>query len=403
MHLLLIHQNFPAQFRELAPAWLAAGHRITAVGCQEQPPEGEAWHGLRSIHYAFEDEPTALQRGEAVARICQLVLQQSPPPDLALVHSGWGEALQLRSALGSTPLVIYPELWGTPAALGLGVDTSLNAPLLNSSRALEHWLERQNLLADLALQQADAAVIPSRSQLESFPLELRGRLRRIAEGVNLERLHPDPNASLELEGLGRLRPGDAVVTFVSRKLEPLRGLRAALQAWPAVAARHPEARLILVGAEHGLGYGQEPAQGSSHLSDALDALPPGVERERIHIAGHLPYPELIRLLQCSACHLALSYPYTLSWSWLEAMACGAPVITNQSSPLAAELEHNHNGLVVDLNQPEAISEAMLTLLREPTRAVQIGAAGRALVEQRFNLQTALQAYDALFNDLLASR
>ena len=403
MHLLLIHQNFPGQFRELAPAWLAAGHRITAVGCQEQPPEGAAWQGLRYIHYAFEEQPTALQRGQAVARVCQFVLEQAPPPDLALVHSGWGEALQLRAALGRTPLVIYPELWGTPAALGLGVDANLEQHLPQGPHALEHWLERQNLLADLSLQQADAAVIPSTSQLSSFPPELRSKLQLIAEGVDLERLQPNPTSWLDLDGSTRIRAGDAVVTVVSRTLEPLRGLRAVLQAWPAVAARHPEARLILVGAEHGHGYGREQPQGSSHLCDALEALPQSVDQDRIHMPGHLPYPDLIRLLQCSACHLALSYPYTLSWSWLEAMACGAPVITNHTSPLAAELHHDHNGLVVKLNQPETLSSAILGLLNNPSRAAQIGAAGRALVKQRFNLQTALHAYEALFHDLLASR
>ena len=403
MHLLLIHQNFPAQFRELAPAWLAAGHRVTAVGCQEQLPEGEAWQGLRYIHYSFEEQPTALQRGQAVARICGLLQQQSEPPDLALVHSGWGEALQLRSALGHTPLVVYPELWGTGAALGLGIDANLNERLHHNSDALEHWLERQNLLADLALQQADAAVIPSRSQLNSFPPELRSKLRLIAEGVDLERLQPDPESSLKLDGIGSIRAGDAVVTFVSRTLEPLRGLRAALQAWPTVAARHPGARLVLVGAEHGVGYGKEPSQGSSHLSDALEALPADAEMERIHTPGSLPYPDLIRLLQCSACHLALSYPYTLSWSWLEAMACGAPVITNHTSPLAPEIQHEHNGLVVDLNQTETLSAAMLALLNNPSQAAQIGAAGRALVGERFRLHTALQSYEALFNDLLANR
>jgi len=159
----------------------------------------------------------------------------------------------------------------------------------------------------------------------------------------------------------------------------------------------------LVGTELGLGYGQEQPQGSSHLGDALQALPSSVDKDRIHIPGLLPYPDLIKLLQCSACHLALSYPYTLSWSWLEAMACGAPVITNHTSPLAPEIQHDHNGLLVDLNQPETISATILALLNNPSRARHIGAAGRALVQQRFNLQTALQCYNALFNQLLVSR
>ena len=40
MHLLLIHQNFPGQFRDLAPLWLAAGHQVRAIGSEQQSPCG---------------------------------------------------------------------------------------------------------------------------------------------------------------------------------------------------------------------------------------------------------------------------------------------------------------------------------------------------------------------------
>lgn len=150
----------------------------------------------------------------------------------------------------------------------------------------------------------------------------------IAEGVNLERLAPNPAARFRTDAGLDVRSGAPLVTLVSRQLEPLRGLRAALQAWPQVAAALPEAQLVLVGGQE-RGYGIEPPRGASHLADALDGLDP----QRIHVLPHLPHTQLIRLLQCSACHLGLSYPYTLSWSVLEAMACGAPLITNPESPL----------------------------------------------------------------------
>ena len=38
MHLLLIHQNFPGQFRDLAPLWLAAGHQVRAIGSEQELP-----------------------------------------------------------------------------------------------------------------------------------------------------------------------------------------------------------------------------------------------------------------------------------------------------------------------------------------------------------------------------
>lgn len=105
----------------------------------------------------------------------------------------------------------------------------------------------------------------------------------IAEGVNLERLAPNPAARFRTDAGLDVRSGAPLVTLVSRQLEPLRGLRAALQAWPQVAAALPEAQLVLVGGQE-RGYGIEPPRGASHLADALDGLDP----QRIHVLPHLP-------------------------------------------------------------------------------------------------------------------
>jgi glycosyltransferase involved in cell wall biosynthesis len=389
MHLLLIHQNFPGQFRELGPAWLAAGHRVSSIGHDGNSP---GWEGLRDLRYSFDSaEPSDLERAQAVQQIAAW-LQEHDPPDLVLVHSGWGEALLLRRCFPATPIVVYPELWGTPASLGVGVDEALAGP--EALPGLEPLLERQNLLAELAICQADAAVVPSRSQRASFPAPLRQCLEVIAEGVNLERLGPDPTARFRTDSGLDLRAGDPLVTLVSRQLEPLRGLRAALKAWPRVAAALPDAQLVLVGGQE-RGYGIEPPRGVSHLADALQGIPP----ERIHVLPPLPHAQLIRLLQCSACHLGLSYPYTLSWSQLEAMACAAPLISNPESPLAAQLTHCHNALIAPLNDPEALAQAMLQLLRDPGLGQRLGRAGRQLIAEHFNLSRALELYGALFQRL----
>ena len=69
MHLLLIHQNFPGQFRDLAPAWLTSGHQVTAIGSTAEAPSGLKWQSLRYLQYRFEQAPSQLQRGLAVARL----------------------------------------------------------------------------------------------------------------------------------------------------------------------------------------------------------------------------------------------------------------------------------------------------------------------------------------------
>ena len=396
MHLLLIHQNFPGQFRDLAPAWLNAGHRITAIGSTAKAPAGPQWEGLRFLRYEFEDEPSRLERGLAVAAICRDLINQDEGPNLVLCHSAWGEALLLADACGRVPWICYPELWGSARALGFGFDQGLDglAPA-------PHTFSSENLVTELAILQSDAAVVPSRCQLLSFPPHIRKRLSLLPEGVDLTQTRPDPNAELLLPDLRlQLKAGQPLVTFISRDLEPLRGLRQLLQAWPDVCDAVPEARLLLVGGE-GKGYGLEAPTGKSHLEDGLAELPEHVNRSRIHWLGHLAHGDMIKLLQCSACHLGLSYPYTLSWSVLEAMACGAPLISNHDSPIAVECgEASPRSIrLIPFNDARALSSTMIELLSNPTERGRLGAAARCWVERYCSLSRALESYQALFNRL----
>ena len=397
MHLLLIHQNFPGQFRDLAPLWLAAGHQVRAIGSEQQPPRGEHWEGLIYHRYHFEnrDEPSLKERAAGVALLCRQLLESGVRPDLVLAHSAWGEALQLRRIWGSAmPIVVYPELWGHPRALGFGFDDALAglAPVGDG-------FCRQNLLADLALAQADAAVVASRSQLASFPAPLQPQLTLLPEGVDLERIKPDRQARLSLPEHGlELAAGQPLVTLISRNLEPLRGLRQVLRAWPLVRQHLPQAQLLLVGKQE-QGYGVEPPRGSSHLMDALE----GMDRSGISVLNWLAHPQMLQLLRCSGCHLSLSYPYTLSWSVLEAMACGAPLISNIGSPIAADLEHNKDALLVPFNDVEALAQAVVALLQEPKRAQQLGDQARETMQRSFNLAAAAQAYEELFSHLISPK
>ena len=96
MHLLLIHQNFPGQFRDLGPAWLAAGHRLTSISNAAPPVDRTGWDGLQHLRYTWPEghEPSANDRGQAVAELCRELQSHGLVPDIVLAHSGWGEALK---------------------------------------------------------------------------------------------------------------------------------------------------------------------------------------------------------------------------------------------------------------------------------------------------------------------
>ena len=393
MHLLLIHQNFPGQFRDLAPAWLACGHRVTAIGSTAEAPSGLQWQGLSYLQYHFEQEPSHLQRGLAVARLVEQLLDQEHPPDLVMSHSAWGEALCLQRVCGDVPLISYPELWGNSRSLGFGFDHALDGFEPDATS-----FSSANLIAELAVLQSSAAVVASRCQLLSFPPELQQRLTLLPEGVDLEQIKPDPNACLELpEQALEFRAGQPLVTFISRDLEPLRGLRQLLKAWPLVSQALPEAQLVLVGGT-GQGYGLQPPKGEDHFVDAMQQLPDTLNREQIHHLGPLPHAAMLTLLQCSACHVALSYPYTLSWSVLEALACSAPIISNPDSPIAVELQESAKDALalVPFNDAEGLASRMIELLQQPQQARALGAAGRDWIERHGGLSKAMEGYEQLF-------
>jgi len=398
MHLLLIHQNFPGQFRDLAPAWLASGHQITAIGSTSDAPTGLQWQGLTYLKYHFDDKPSQLERGSAVARLVHQLLNEDYPPDLVMSHSAWGESLLIRRICREVPWISYPELWGNPRSLGFGFDQSLDGLFPDATT-----FSTANLITELTLLQSSAAVVASRSQLLSFPKSLQKRLIVQPEGVDLERIKPDPSACLNIPELGlEFRAGQPLVTFISRHLEPLRGLGKLLKAWPLVSQTLPEAQLVLVG-RRGQGYSLQKAKGKDHLEEALEQLPETTSREKIHCLGSLPHAEMLKLLQCSACHVALSYPYTLSWSVLEALACATPIISNPDSPIAVEMQNDAKDALalVPFNDVDSLSSMITYLLQQPQQARSTGAAGRSWIENFGGIEQALEGYEQLFQRVVS--
>ena len=122
----------------------------------------------------------------------------------------------------------------------------------------------------------------------------------------------------------------------------------------------------------------------------------------ISVLNWLPHPQMLQLLD-AVLVIWLSVSLTLSWSVLEAMACGVPLISNIGSPIAADLQHDRDSLLVPFNDVNALAQAVLALLREPQRARQLGDHARKTMQQSFNLSAAAKAYEELFSRLIVPK
>lgn len=77
------------------------------------------------------------------------------------------------------------------------------------------------------------------------------------------------------------------------------------------------------------------------------------------------------------------YREGLPTSLLEAAACGRPIVTTDMPGCREAVRHGNNGLLVPIHDPQALSEAIITLADDPARRTAMGAAGRLLVEKDF--------------------
>lgn len=390
MKILLVHQNFPGQFLNLAPALAARGHEVTALtdeGNQRPSP-------VRTLRYKAPPKEITVShppgrvyaemsaRGLSVARAARVMRDRHGyVPDLVFGHSGWGETLFLKEVWPSARLCIYAELLYRSRGHDVGFDTEFAG---DPEEARLGTVPRSAHLVQ-AIVQADAALSPTRYQATSFPPELRSKITVIHDGIDTDRLRPDPGAVLELPGLPRLAAGDEVLTYVGRSLEPYRGFHVLMRALPAVLAARPQARVVLVGGD-GTSYGAGPKDAASWKVKLLAELGPRLDPGRVHFPGRIPYGAYMRLLQVSRAHAYLTYPFVLSWSLTEAMSAGCQVIASDTEPVRELIADGVNGRLVPFFDLPAWEAALIRALGPDPEAARLGAAARQTIVEGYDLR-----------------
>ena len=106
---------------------------------------------------------------------------------------------------------------------------------------------------------------------------------------------------------------------------------------------------------------------------------------RIHFVGRLPLAQLRTLFQLTSCHLYWTYPFILSWSFLEAMACGALVIGSATPPVEEVIQSGENGLLVDFFDVEEWSKTVADALQFPDRYSRCRVEARRTILRRYDL------------------
>jgi glycosyltransferase involved in cell wall biosynthesis len=400
MNVLFIHQNFPGQFKFLAPALVQQGHRVVAL--QLQKKASATWQGVSLVPYGLNrgttpnvhpwlsDFETKTIRAEACFRAALQLKQQGFTPDVIIAHHGWGESLFLKEVWPAAKLGIYCEFYYHPHGTDVGFDPEFP---VKDAEGEACRLRLKNLNNLLHFDIADAGISPTHWQASTFPEPFRSKITVVHDGIDTSAVAPNARVSLTLNGTVTLTKADEVITFVNRNLEPYRGYHIFMRALPELLKRRPKARILIVGGND-VSYGARPSveqYGASTWKEIfINEVRPHISAAdwaRVHFLGNIPYEQFIPVLQLSAVHVYLTYPFVLSWSLLEAMSVGCAIVASNTAPLQEAIRHDDTGRLVDFFDVAGLQDSICQVLDDAALRQRLGTNARAFARSHYDLHS----------------
>ncbi len=205
------------------------------------------------------------------------------------------------------------------------------------------------------------------------------RMAQLSPGVDVDRFTPAADGATVRERYGL---GEAPVVVCVSRLVPRKGQDVLVAAWPRVLARHPDTRLLLVGGGplEGRLRRAVAAAGLGHAVVLTGPVAPA------GLPGHYAAGDVFAM-PCRTRRGGLDVE-GLGMVYLEAAACGRPVVAGTSGGAPETVQEGVTGHVVaDPRSPREVAAVLTGLLDDPARARRMGAAGRAWVEQRWSWTT----------------
>lgn len=333
----------------------------------------------------------AVLHGQAVARILLKLRAKGFTPDVILAHPGWGETLYAKDVFPDSRLIHFAEWFYGSEGSDLGFDPEF-PDSFDTKTKLRTW----NALHTLNLELCDAAVSPTDWQRSRHPRAYQHKIEVAHEGIDADILKPDPLASYTLPSGEVLKAGDPVVTYVARNLEPYRGFHTFMRALMQLQQLHPRCQALIVGGDD-VSYGAKPQGAANWREKMLGEMGLTIAMDRTHFLGKLPYPEYRKILQISAAHVYLTYPFVLSWSCLEAMASGCVVVASNTAPVREVIEDGKNGRLVDFFDVAGMAKTIADVLESRDVSKPLRRRAREHVQSHYSIARGQQAYERLLS------
>lgn len=346
MNILFLHRNFPAQFRHIATEMARDPNNtvvfITANDTLQLPGINKIVYKLKrevpkETHRYLRSYEEAILHGQATAEVVLNLKKNGFIPDVIYGHT-WGQTIFMKDIYPNVPLICYFEWYYNAEGADVGFDGNL--PDINTKASLR--CKNSHILMDLLA--CDAGICPTNWQKSQFPQKFHDKITVMHDGIDTDFCKPDENAKFIVKDKNlELTAKDEVITYATRGLEAYRGFPEFMKAVEILLKKRPNLQVVIAG-EDRVCYGAQ-LLGTTYKELMLKEL--DLDMNRVHFVGGLPLNIYVNLLQISSAHVYLTYPFVLSWSFLDAMGTGCPIIASNTTPVQEVMTDNQNGLLFD--------------------------------------------------------
>ena len=300
---------------------------------------------------------------------------------------------RLRDEVGATLVVLDPAVpvgllgpaLGTPYAIVLHGSELIGRIPVGGSQAMGEVVKR-------AVHVVAAGNYPA-SEARRVAGDRTPPITVIPPGVDTERFRPV--ASDEARAETRRRHGideDADLVVGLSRLVPRKGFDVLIEAAARLAPTHPKLRVAIGGSgrdhdrlQKRIDETKAPAMLLGRVDD--DDLP------ALYAAADV-------FAMCCRTRWAGLEPEGFGIVFLEAAACGVPQVAGDSGGAADAVAHGETGLVVDRpRDPEAVADALATLLDDPERRAVLGRRSRRRAVAEFTYDHLAARLRAVLDDL----
>jgi glycosyltransferase involved in cell wall biosynthesis len=404
-NVLFVHNGSPGRFASLAVALKARGWN----GALINGPTGRNLPGFptvswrtdesvaRSQHAVARDTETSLVSGRAAAAAARRLKEEGFVPDLIIGHPAWGEMLFLDEIFPNAPQIQIGELYYRTHDSDVDFDPGLGIPY-DPLRTLA-----RNLTLATSYANAARIVAPTPYQASTIPKAFHQQIRIIHEGIDLDATVRRKDARISFQSGLTLDGSTPVVTFINRCFEPMRGFHIFMRALPRLLELVPEVHVILVGGDRNGGYGPT-LPGKTWREALMEEVGPRLDMERVHFTGLLGYEDMLRVLSLSWAHVYMTYPFVLSWSLLDAMACECLLVASDTAPVRDVIVDGVNGILFDFFDHDGLADRLADACRNPAAYAPLRQAARQTVADQYDRRNNCEpAWLALVDEVMAER